>query len=148
MEPIFTSFRLIISFNLPGVATTTCAPRFIFLACSVILAPPYTATILSFFISLPYCSISFVICKQSSRVGERISPCVFLVSKSIFCSIGKPKAAVFPVPVCANATKSVLSLSNRGITLLWTSVGVSNPSFSTAFISCALSPRDLKVVIH
>ena len=43
--------------------------------------------------------------------------------------IGKPKAAVLPVPVWARATKSVaLSLSINGMTFSWMGVGLVNPS--------------------
>ena len=46
---------------------------------------------------------------------------------SIFCSIGNPKAAVLPVPVCAKATRSMSSSSKSGIVFSCTSLGVSKP---------------------
>ena len=38
--------------------------------------------------------------------------------------IGIPNAAVFPVPVCANAIKSVLFSNKKGIASVWISVVV------------------------
>ena len=68
-------------------------------------------------IAFPYSTMSFVIWIHNSRVGDKISPCVLLLVESILWSIGKPNAAVLPVPVCAKATRSVSCSSNIGITL-------------------------------
>ena len=66
----------------------------------------------------------------------------------ISCSNGNPNAAVFPVPVCAKAIRSVLLSRRRGITLTCTSVGVSKPSFSIECRSLELRPKDLNVAMN
>jgi len=48
---------------------------------------------------------------------------------------GKPNAAVFPVPVWAEAIKSWLEDIKCGITFHWIGVGRSKPSSLIAFIS-------------
>ena len=59
----------------------------------------------------------------NSRVGTKITACTTAFSIWINCKIGNPKAAVFPVPVFANPTISVVLSSNCGITFCWISVG-------------------------
>ncbi len=88
-----------------------------------------------------YNLISFVICKHNSLVGERIKACVCLLKGSIFWINGKPKAAVFPVPVWARATMSVSSSNNSGIAFSCTSDGVSNPKSPIAFNKDSFNPN-------
>ena len=71
-------------------------------------APPYTVTMLSPRMCLPNLFKSLAICTPNSRVGAIINACVDRLSKSILFKIGRPNAAVLPVPVCARPTKSVL----------------------------------------
>ena len=91
---------------------------------------------------------SLPICRQSSRVGESISAWGFLTSGSIRCSKGSPKAAVFPVPVCARATTSPSPLSRWGITFSCTGIGCSNPNSSTARRRSGLTPNSSNVVMY
>ena len=66
------------------------------------------------------------ICMANSRVGvtikERIFPCFFLSGLSYNnCKIGIEKAAVLPVPVCAQPIKS-LRFKTIGIDFSWIGV--------------------------
>ena len=54
---------------------------------------------------------------------------------------GKPNAAVFHVPVWAEAIRSWLDDIRCGITLLWIGVGWSKPSSSMAFNSSAFKEK-------
>jgi len=47
--------------------------------------------------------------------------------------IGKPKAAVLPVPVWARPTRSLSPAIISGIASVWMGVGSTNPSSLTAF---------------
>ena len=59
-----------------------------------------------------YAIKSLLICRHNSLVGESIIACGYFLSQSILCTMGIPKAAVFPVPVCAKAMRSsFLSIS-------------------------------------
>ena len=80
---------------------------------------------------------------QSSRVGVRTSACVSSEVGSMYCSIGRPKAAVLPVPVCAWPITSWPS-SSSGIACSWIGEGSVNPSSSIAFWICSESPSPLK----
>ena len=66
-------------------------------------------------IYLAYILNSSTICIASSLVGHIINACTFLHSQSIFSKIGRPKVAVFPVPVLACPIISFPSF-NKGIT--------------------------------
>ena len=60
-------------------------------------------------------SMFLAICKANSRVGDKIIACVLVLLVSICSKIGKLKAAVLPVPVCAKAFKSSLEAITCGI---------------------------------
>ena len=49
---------------------------------------------------------------------------------SILWIIGRPKAAVFPVPVWASHIRSLFSLISKGIDSCWTGVGEVKPRAS------------------
>ena len=110
-ESNFTSPLLARSISLPGVATKTSTPLRMVLCWSLTEEPPYTARSLKFLDFAPYFSISPVICIHNSLVGERIKAAGHLGSaagRSLrICKSGSPNAAVFPVPVCANAIRSL-----------------------------------------
>jgi hypothetical protein len=59
---------------------------------------------------------------QSSRVGVRTIAWVSSFSGSMCSSIGSPKAAVLPLPVCAWPMTS-WPLSSSGIACAWIGVG-------------------------
>ena len=68
------------------------------------------------------------ICMANSLVGvtikERILPCFFRSGDAYNnCKIGIEKAAVFPVPVCAQPIKS-LPFKTMGIAFSWMGVGL------------------------
>ena len=67
--------------------------------------------------------ISSVTCWHSSRVGVRTRAWTDLSDGSTCSTIGMPKAAVLPVPVCAWPMKSPPA-RNGGMARAWTSVGV------------------------
>ncbi len=105
----------------PTVATTTWAP-FRSRDCWVwIGAPPNTATI-----SMSRCSAyarsAWVTWMQSSRVGVITIAWVSCEVGSRYCSSGRPKAAVLPVPVCAWPITS-WPPSSAGIVCSWIGVG-------------------------
>jgi hypothetical protein len=70
---------------------------------------------------------SLVICRHNSLVGQTINACGNLSSLLISCKRGKPKAAVFPVPVWARPMKSLVPCNNTGIAFSWIGVGCVNP---------------------
>ena len=59
---------------------------------------------------------------QSSRVGVSTIACVSSFSGSMYSSMGSPKAAVFPLPVCAWPITSC-PLSSSGMACAWIGVG-------------------------
>ena len=86
------------SCNLPGVATTIEA-CLILSICLLYAVPPYTVAVLSPD-NLPKRYNSSLTCIASSLVGTITSPST-LPSALMLCIIGRPNAAVLPVPVCA-----------------------------------------------
>ena len=60
------------------------------------------------------------------------------------CSMGRPNAAVLPVPVCANPMRSAPS-SRLGMARRWMGVGVSIPRSAKARHSLPSMPRPAKV---
>jgi len=70
---------------------------------------------------------SFVICKHNSLVGQIINACGNLSCLLISCNNGNPKAAVFPVPVCARPIKSFVPCNNTGMAFSWIGVGCVKP---------------------
>ena len=86
------------------------------------------------------------ICNASSRVGARINDLGDLGEEGgnfllvIFWSNGRPKAAVFPVPVCAVAT---ISLPEKifGIAMDWIFVGDSKPKLLRLEQKLSCNPR-------
>src|SRR3954447_10306299 len=83
---------------------------------------------------------------QSSRVGVRTTACTSSLPGSTYCSSGRPKAAVLPVPVCAWPITS-WPPSSSGIAWSWIGVGSSKPSSSSACWIWGERPRPLKAVI-
>jgi hypothetical protein len=84
---------------------------------------------------------------HNSRVGDNIMAFTPDFEKSILLRIGNPKAAVFPVPVCANAIKSSLEELRIGIESSCILVGFVKPSSLTAVNSSGLSPKDSNVIV-
>ena len=84
--------------------------------------------------------MSLQICKHNSRVGHTISTCGYFWAGSINCNKGNPNAAVFPVPVWASPTKSVVPESKMGIAFVCIEVGAVNPSSATAFMRFSFPP--------
>ena len=109
------AFLSIKSIKRPGVATTTCTPLFKSLICMPIEVPPYTANTCKPEMCFLNKFISFTICIHNSLVGQTTNACGNLSAVLINCNKGKPKAAVLPVPVCANPIKSLVPLINTGI---------------------------------
>ena len=144
---IFNAFRFNKSTKRPGVATTTCTPFCNSFICLLISVPPYTqVTRISgryfeyFFKSLP-------ICIHNSRVGLRTNICTLFHSGLIFCNNGNPKAAVFPVPVWANTTKSFSSPKITGMAFSCTGLGVSNPKSAIPLRISPSNPNSLNFSI-
>ena len=144
------------SISRPGVATMICAPWRRALIWSRMLVPPYTATMLMAFIYLEKSRRSSAICRHSSLVGDSTMACVCAPRGppmggwgSTICSSGSPKAAVFPVPVCARAMMSVpLSYElSRGMTVSCMGMGCSKPSSSMARQMSEHTPNSSKVFI-
>ena len=80
---------------------------------------------------------------HSSRVGVRTSAWTWELDGSIFSTIGMPKAAVLPVPVCAWPMRSSPRRSG-GMARAWTSVGVTKPidSMARAIVAgTSMSPK-------
>ena len=79
--------------------------------------------------SVVICPMTEEICVASSRVGEMIRHCVPFGDEELSScrSIGRAKASVFPLPVCASTMWSP-PLRILGIALDWTGVGVVIPS--------------------
>ena len=65
----------------------------------------------------------------------------------MFCIIGSPNAAVFPVPVRAFAIKFVSPVSKRGIAKIWIGEGVTKPFFSTALSAYSSKPKSSNVTV-
>jgi len=91
---------------------------------------------------------SLVICIHSSRVGHRIRVCVLLSFISVKWMDGRPKAAVFPVPVCAVAIKSWEDAIKCGMVLAWIGVGISKPISVIALRISGCSRVCLKLSIY
>ena len=85
------------SITRPTVPTATW-PSFRRAAWSRMGAPPNTATTSTPFRS-PYARSAWVTWMHSSRVGVSTSAWISVASRSTYSTIGRPKAAVFPVPV-------------------------------------------------
>src|SRR5258708_31063225 len=84
------------------------------------------------------------ICAASSRVGVRISPRTCVARTAERCwSMGRKKAAVLPVPVCAHARTSRRARAS-GTTSDWTGEGSAYSSSATARTSAGASPSAAK----
>ncbi len=90
------------------------APFLICFACSVMLAPPYTATTFQALDISEYSCNSLVICIQSSLVGERITPCVVRLSIIDFLKEGKAKSGGFARPGLCECHQVGLSFQQNG----------------------------------
>ena len=91
-------------------------------------APPINTTDRIFDFKLKSIRICASTCMANSRVGVTISPRTSALFMT-FVSKGIEKAAVLPVPVCAEPRIS-LPLNAIGIALCWMAVGVLNLSTS------------------
>ena len=109
------------------------------------LVPPYTATTFTPRIYFEKSFRSSAICRQSSRVGLSTMACVCRCVGSMRCSKGMPKAAVFPVPVCAKAITSLPCPSRYGITSSCTGMGCSKPSSVMARRISSFTPNSSNV---
>ena len=115
----------------PGVATSKSTPRLSLAICGFMPTPP-KITVLESSRYLPYVRIDSSIWAASSRVGVSIRarmpvPPNLLIAASLVdrrCRIGKVKAAVLPVPVCAPPKRS-WPAKTRGMACAWMAVGVS-----------------------
>ena len=114
------------SITRPGVPITSCTPPFKERICFPISCPPYTGRILMPCINLLSLRISSATWIASSLVGHRMIACSFRFFGSIFWRSGIPKAAVFPVPVCAWPITSCPAITS-GIAFAWIGLGSSNP---------------------
>lgn len=85
--------------------------------------PPYMGVIRNSFIYFEYNLRSLVICKHNSLVGHKIIDWVFFFFVLMLLIIGKPNAAVLPVPVCAKEIKSWFDSKRKGIVCIWIGVG-------------------------
>ena len=99
MSPSCKARRLIKSTIRPGVPTTTCAPDLSALICLSMLAPPKTERTLMP-LSRPKRKSSSCDCTANSRVGAITIACKPPLTSILF-KVGRPKAAVLPVPVWA-----------------------------------------------
>ena len=133
----------------PGVAITTSTPRAMPRTWALRDMPPRT----SWVESRPPAKLRRLasICTASSRVGARMSARqVFGLGRPlrprIACTIGRPKAAVLPVPVCATPSRSRPS-SCAGIEAAWIGVGRCRPERASASMSGREIPRSAKVVL-
>ncbi len=88
------------SITRPTVPTTICPPVFRRACWSRIGAPPKTATG-SMPFGFAYARSAWVTWMQSSRVGVSTSAWTSSSEGSTNWTMGRPKAAVLPVPVCA-----------------------------------------------
>ncbi len=84
----------------PTVPTTIWPPVFSRACWSRMGAPPKTATG-SMPLGLAYERMAWVTWMQSSRVGVSTSACTSCSEGSTNWTMGRPNAAVLPVPVCA-----------------------------------------------
>ena len=137
----FISFLSIRSITLPGVPTIMSVPFFNCLIWNSIDCPPYTGVILIF---LPFARlfISSATWIASSLVGAKTMACTTFPGSNL-SNIGREKAAVLPVPVCACPIISFSPSNNAGIVKACIGVGFSYPFFERAFIVFSPSPNFL-----
>src|SRR3712207_5925028 len=81
---------------------------------------------------------------HSSRVGVRTSACTSSSEGSTNSIIGRPNAAVLPVPVCAWPMTSCPARSS-GIACSWMGLGASYPTSSRAWRIAGESPSSVKL---
>ncbi len=143
-----TSSRVRKSYSLPGVAMTTCAPLRMACNCGPSPSPPTTTAAR---IPLPAAiwPKASAIWMASSRVGLRImaripARCGSLPNNWIS---GRTNARVFPVPVCAVATRS-RPASAGSIARACTGVGSVKPCFLRLLIKRAERESSEKLFIY
>ena len=83
----------------------------------------------------------------SSLVGDKMIAWVFLLVSSANSNIGRLKAAVLPVPVCAKAFKSSVEVIICGIAFSWITVGFSYPKSVNALLIGSFKPNSKNVDI-
>ena len=81
----------------------------------------------------------------SSRVGARTSACGLFTAGSMSERIGRAKAAVLPVPVCASPTTSRPAIT-IGMMAAWIAEGTSYPTSLTAWATAGASPMSANVI--
>ena len=117
-----STLRSIRSIKRPGVPTMMSTPRCSRSICGPYACPPYTARTRAP-LWRPYSVIAPATCKASSRVGVRTRPWGNFWWGSRLWIMGRAKAAVLPVPVCAWPITSCPA-SMSGITPAWIGVGL------------------------
>ena len=105
-------------------------------------APPYTATMFNFSYLVNFTNSSCT-CIANSLVGASIIEPIAFFTVKLF-NIGKPNAAVFPVPVWACPIISVPERAT-GIASAWIWDGVVKPKSSIAFTKVSFKPKSLNV---
>ena len=109
------------SITLPGVQTTICGFLFNHINSSLIFCPPYNNWI---FTSLSANDFnSSATCIANSLVGAKTKVWIFFDLGSNLSKTGKPKAAVFHVPVWACPIISFSQFKSKGITPAWIAEG-------------------------
>lgn len=83
----------------------------------------------------------------SSLVGVSTMALILSFRSSKLSIIGRPNAAVLPVPVWAWAMTSWVFPSKTGITAAWISVGAVKPFFSKAAKTSSDSPSSVNDLI-
>jgi hypothetical protein len=98
------------------------------------------------FKNLPNLKISSDTCIASSLVGTIITASTSPLHFNLF-KIGRPNAAVLPVPVCACPTISLPS-KITGIACCWIGLGSLKPASSIACWNSLLKLNSLKVIFY
>ena len=137
----FMALRCIKSISLPGVATTICVGEVNRSICGFIGIPPQVAAMETSGRYLAKASKLLKIWCPNSRVGTNITAWIAVLFVSINCNNGNPKAAVFPVPVFASPTISVVFDKSNGIVFCWISVGTTNFNAVIAFTKGVEIPK-------
>ena len=138
--------RFIRSIRRPGVATMIWGVMSNARNWMMMFSPPYTATMFRPFRCFPKFFRSLAICTQSSRVGASMRDCVWRRLVSVFCRRGRPKAAVFPVPVCAMAMRSFDSFNTKGMAFSCIGIASSKPNSSMLCRSSSFKPSSLNLI--
>src|SRR5580700_2895088 len=128
--PRAMSPRLRKSYNLPGVAITTCTPLRMDCNCDPSPTPPITTVARTVLPAAILTKVSWI-CRASSRVGLSMTARTPERAGSLASRwmMGRTNASVLPVPVCAVATTS-RPASAGSMAWDWTGVGSLKPFFN------------------